>query len=524
MDLGSLQPIRKVDIGILKQALNTDNITTDEGKTKTAETQLLPEIFRLLASLEDESQNMLLNSWAKLEMPLNEETVQNLLNYLTQNPADGKGETLSVIKAFAFLEKSDLPYSDNIINALKSIFSQKRNLSSLFSNLLNNPSLLNSENTENLLSHIDSQKLLSIFKNINTEITDQRSIQNENISSKQSYNSNQIETLLKNIKNTNPKLADSISRLEAETKNMILSSWNKINSDFKNKTINFLSNLINNNNFDGEEKLLAVKSLLFMEKNNIPLTENLTKIIMEKFSQQNISFSAESTDIKDEILSTSNENLKNPISKNDLGIKLNNTPGHIAEQLKVISEKKGEIFSLLNKISNQGGEEKTAADIILGEKIINLQNNQELNPALLALEIPVQTADNENLKPLYLKIEDSKENKTEVDSKNAFKITFIIELENLGFIQSNISIEGSTIDGEFFTESETAAEIIDSNLELLKNSLKKIDYHLENLNINILVDTDKKIESNRFYNELVLNELNDSQFMEKKYTHIDVKI
>ncbi|RCW47782.1 MULTISPECIES: flagellar hook-length control protein FliK [unclassified Halanaerobium] len=523
MDLGSLQPIRKVDIGILKQALNTDNITTDEGKTETAETQLLPEIFRLLASLEDESQNMLLSSWAKLEMPLGEETVQNLLSYLAQNPADSEGEKLSVIKAFAFLEKSTLPYSDKIINALKTIFSHQNNLSSLLNNIVNRPSLLNSENTKNLLSQLDSQKLLSVFENVNTEISGQNSIQNGNTFSEKNYNSDQIESLLKNMENTNPKLADSISRLETETKNIVLSSWDKISSDFKSRTVNFLSDFLNNNNFSSNEKLLTIKSLLFMKKNNIPLTENLTKIIMDKFSQHKTYFLAENTDIKDEILSTSNENLKNPISKNDLSIKLNNTPAQIAEQLELISEKKGEIFSLLNRIAEHG-EEKTAAEIILGEKIINLEKNQELNPALLALEIPVQIADNKNLKPFYLKIEDSNRNKTEMDSKSAFKITFIIELKNLGFIQSNISIEGSTISGEFFAESETAAEIIDANIELLKTSLNKINYHLESLSIDVLEDADKNIDGNKFYNELVLNELNNIQFEANKYTHIDVKI
>ncbi|MGM0602566.1 MAG: flagellar hook-length control protein FliK [Bacillota bacterium] len=523
MDLGSLQPVRKVDIGVLKQALNTDNITTDEGKTETAETQLLPEIFRLLASLEDESQNMLLNSWAKLEMPLGEETVRNLLNYLAQNPANGESEKLSVIKAFAFLEKSSLPYSDNIINALKSIFSQQSSLSSLLSNLLNSPSLLNSKNTENMISQLDSQELLSIFENINAEIPGQSFIQNENFSTEQDHNSNRIEAILKNIKNTNPKLADSISRLEAETKNIILSSWDKISSYLKSRTVNFLSNFLDNNNLDGEEKLLAVKSLLFMDKNNIPLTENLTKIIMEKFSHQKNSFTAERADIKKEILSTSNENLKNPISKNDLGIKLNNTPAQITEQLKVISEKNGEIFSLLNRIAEQG-EEKNAADIILGEKIINLKKNQELNPALLALEIPVQIPDEENLKPLYLKVEDLKENQTETEFKNAFKITFIIELESLGFIQSNISISENTIIGEFFTESKTAAEIIEANINLLKNSLNRIDYHLKSLSIDVLENVEKNPDDNKFYNELVLNELNDSQFEGNKYTHIDVKI
>src|SRR6056297_2199311 len=105
MDLNGLAPIRKLDIGILRKALNTDNISTEESQTKSENAELLPEIFRLLASLEDDTQKMLLDSWAKLEMPLNEKTVANLLQYLDNNPASTAEDKMAVIKAFAFLEK-----------------------------------------------------------------------------------------------------------------------------------------------------------------------------------------------------------------------------------------------------------------------------------------------------------------------------------------------------------------------------------------------------------------------------------
>src|SRR6056297_4274644 len=132
MDLYGLAPIRKLDIGMLRQALNTENVSTDESQAKSESAELLPEIFRLLASLEDDTQKMLLDSWAKMEMPLNEKTVTNLLQYLDNNPALTTEDKMAVIKAFAFLESNNLPFSEKLINALRSIFNNSSNLSSNF--------------------------------------------------------------------------------------------------------------------------------------------------------------------------------------------------------------------------------------------------------------------------------------------------------------------------------------------------------------------------------------------------------
>jgi len=69
MNMNGLAPIRKLDIGILRQTLNTDNINTDDSQIENKGIELLPEIFRLIASLEDDTQKMLLDSWAKMGMP-----------------------------------------------------------------------------------------------------------------------------------------------------------------------------------------------------------------------------------------------------------------------------------------------------------------------------------------------------------------------------------------------------------------------------------------------------------------------
>jgi hypothetical protein len=136
MDLNSLAPIRKLDIGILRKTLNSDNISTDESQIKNKNDELLPKIFRLLASLEDDTQKMLLDSWAKMEIPLTEKTVANLLQYLETNPNINNNEKMAIIKAFAFLEINGLPYSEKLINALRSVFNNNGNLSPLLEEFL----------------------------------------------------------------------------------------------------------------------------------------------------------------------------------------------------------------------------------------------------------------------------------------------------------------------------------------------------------------------------------------------------
>lgn len=136
MHTPALPPIRKIDIGLLKELLNNENLSSEEKSSVQKQHQDLPEIFRLLASLEDNTQKMLLDNWAKMELILNEKTIDNLLQYLTGNPADTQEDKLSVIKAFAFLEMNNLPYSVVFLNGLRSIFAEKSSLSDSLNNLL----------------------------------------------------------------------------------------------------------------------------------------------------------------------------------------------------------------------------------------------------------------------------------------------------------------------------------------------------------------------------------------------------
>jgi hypothetical protein len=132
-----LTPVRKMDIGLIRQMLNNENITSDEKTAAQKQIQELPEIFRLLASLEDDTQKLLLNNWAKSGLVLNEEIVGQLLDYLSDSPAESSAEKLAVIKAFAFLELNNLPKTKQLVDALRSVFAQNNSLTESLNELLN---------------------------------------------------------------------------------------------------------------------------------------------------------------------------------------------------------------------------------------------------------------------------------------------------------------------------------------------------------------------------------------------------
>jgi hypothetical protein len=136
-----LTPVRKMDIGLVKKMLNNENITADEKTAAQQQIQELPEIFRLLASLEDDTQKLLLNNWARSELVLNEEIVGQLLDYLSDSPAESSAEKLAVIKAFAFLEFNNLPKTEQLVDALRSVFSKDNSLTQNLNKLLNGDQL-----------------------------------------------------------------------------------------------------------------------------------------------------------------------------------------------------------------------------------------------------------------------------------------------------------------------------------------------------------------------------------------------
>jgi hypothetical protein len=532
MDLNGLAPIRKLDIGILRQALNTDNISTDERQAKSKNAELLPEIFRLLASLEDDTQKMLLDSWAKMEMPLNEKTVANLLQYLDNNPATTAEDKMAVIKAFAFLENNGLPFSEKLVDSLRSVFNNNGNLSSNLEQFIASDNSLSQEQLNNLLSQLNLGELKNSLVNIddfNQQIKNtanqetaalNENLNSENIMQESTNNASGNQTAAEkyNNININSQILDNFSQLDQEMKNIILNNLNSLNQNFDQNTVKVLNNFLATNNIEGSaQKIALLKAFSFLENNQLPLTESLVKETAAHF-EQNITQFAENLTDKGQILA----NLNNPdlplISKNEAAVNLNSAAGQIAENLAAHSKISDQILSLFNK---SGGEnEEKIADNLLGQKLVNLQQQNQNTPLMLALEIPLQLKDNK-LSSLLLKVEKEDAGAETKSAEKGFNISFILEFENIGPIQTKVNVNQKSINTTFFTESAETAKLIENNFARLQSALQEEGFNINSVRIKNFDNLEE--EKSQFFNNIILTELNDLD-EDGQYRHIDIKI
>lgn len=541
MDLNGLAPIRKLDIGMLRQALNTENISTDESQAKSESAELLPEIFRLLASLEDDTQKMLLDSWAKMEMPLNEKTVANLLQYLDSKPALNAEDKMAVIKAFAFLESNGLPFSEKLVDALRSIFNNNGNLSSSLEQFMTSENSLSQEQLNNLLSQLDLGELKNSLVNIDNfsqqtqsaanqeaaasaEILNAENLNPENITNPSNTaaaaeQAPQQEIMQSENSSLNSQILNNFTHLDQEIKNIILNNLNSLSQNFDQKTAEVLNNFLANNNLEGTaEKTALLKAFAFLENNQLPLTESLIKETAAHF-EQNISHFTENLSDKSQIFSnlTNAENLL--ISQNEAAVNLDHSAGRIAESLAAQSKISDQILSLFNK---SGGEnEEKIADNLLGQKLVNLQQSNQNTPLMLALEIPVQLQDNK-LSSLLLKVEKEEAGASQNKGKKiGYNISFILEFEKIGPIQTKVNVNQKSINTTFFTESARTANLIENNFSRLQSSLQGEGFKINSVRIKNFDNLEE--EKYQFFNKIILNELNDRD-EEGQYRHIDIKI
>jgi len=515
MDLNGLAPIRKLDIGMLRQALNTDNVSTDERQAKSESVELLPEIFRLLASLEDDTQKMLLDSWAKMEMPLNEKTVANLLQYLGNNPALTADDKMAVIKAFAFLENNGLPFSEKLVDALRSIFNNNGNLSSTLEQFITSNNSLSQEQLNNLLSQLNLGELKNSLVNIDNFGQQTQEVINQEAAEQVSQpGAAQVEN-----SKLSTQLLNNFSSLDQEIKNLVLNNLNSLSQNFDQNTVKILNNFLAQNNIDGNaQKTALLKAFAFLENNQLPLTESLIKETAAHF-EQNISQFSENLSNKNQVLANLTNANSQLISQNEAAVNLNTSAQQIAESLAAHSEISDQILSLFNKT---GGENKEIiADNFLGQKLVNLQQQTQNTPLMLALEIPVQLKNNK-LSSLLLKVEKEEESVAEKQGKkNGYNISFILEFENIGPIQTKVNVNQKSINTTFFTESAATANLIEHNFVKLQSALKGEGFNINSVQIKNFDNLEE--EKRQFFNKLILSELNDLD-EDGQYRHIDIKI
>lgn len=527
MDLNGLAPIRKLDIGILRQTLNTDNVNTDDSQIKNKGIEHLPEIFRLIASLEEDTQKMLLDSWAKLEIPLNEKTVSQLLEYLENKPALNGDDKMAVIKAFAFLKSNGLPYSESFVDALRAIFNNNGKLASTLEQYLNSNSSLNEEQFAKLLENLNLTDLKNSITNLNSfDENSQLSSDKEAASLNQNIDLQNVQSFQnsnENVNNNNllkPDLLNNFNNLDQEIKTLILNNLDTLTQNFNKDTIKILNNFLAANNIEStSEKISLLKSFAFLENNQLPLNESLINEIKAAFQNSNIESALTEIDSKNTLF----ENLINSnsavINENESTINLNSETAKIAENLNDFSKISDQIVSLFNK---SGGEnEKEISDNFLGQKLISLQQQELNNTLMLALEIPVKLKDNK-LSSLLLKIEkETGENAKAEKIQDGYNITFILEFENIGPIQNKINIKQKQINTTFFTEKAETAALIKDNISKLQSALYDKGFEINHVRIENFSNYEE--EKNKFFNKIILPELNDRDD-EGKYRHIDLKI
>ena len=108
-----------------------------------------------------------------------------------------------------------------------------------------------------------------------------------------------------------------------------------------------------------------------------------------------------------------------------------------------------------------------------------------------------------------------------IKNKTGYNISFILEFEGIGPIQTNVNIKQNNINTTFFTESSRTASLIEKNLGRLNSSLAAKGFTIKDFSIKSF---DNLIDiKSQFFNELILSELNN-QDSEGKYQHIDIKI
>lgn len=536
MDLGGLAPIRKLDIGILRQALNNDNLSTDEAGSKSQTEELLPEIFRLLASLEDDSQKMLLDSWAKMEMPLNEKTVSQLLQYFGENPALNSEDKMAVIKAFAFLESNGIPFSEKMVDALRSIFNQSGNLAASLEDLLNNDNFLKQNQLNNLLADLDLNQLKASINELSQLEFREQNIGQEIVLAEEGLEQNSAAentpadrlqaaelspgSLKSDNQLLNIELLNNFSNLDQEFKNMILNNLESLARNFDQNTVKILNNYLAGAEINSSaEKAALLKSFAFLENNQLPLSEALINEMKNNFQQLELNNSIAEINTKSELLQNLQETNSELVNKNEAVLNLNSKPTELAAKLADFSKISDQLISLFNKT---GGEKKEEiADNFLGQKLVNLQQQEQNSPLMLALELPVELP-NKKLSSLLLKVEAENQGEGEnKEAKEGYNITFILEFENIGAVQSKININKQQLNTVFFTENAVTAELIKNHFPSLKKALNSKGFSLNKVRIKNFENLEE--EKNQFFNKVVLSELNERE-QEGKYRHIDIKI
>ncbi len=143
---------------------------------------------------------------------------------------------------------------------------------------------------------------------------------------------------------------------------------------------------------------------------------------------------------------------------------------------------KGLASRLLGLKQEEGG--------LLKKFISTIENLQILNHIGLEqsrkifLPVPIQFADGFfalGQLLIHLPLKDQSENGNHGSEKNAFSITFLLELSNLGPVRADLAIKGESIEGRFLLSEERTKSLIENNITSFICNLRDMGFTIERM-------------------------------------------
>jgi len=139
---------------------------------------------------------------------------------------------------------------------------------------------------------------------------------------------------------------------------------------------------------------------------------------------------------------------------------------------------------LLNQLAlaTPGGEvmEKTVAGYLETLESFQLLNTQTSESGRYLIPFPVFTGSSLNFGQLLIDTGDKKEDKNS-DSHKVIRVSFLLNMTNLGAVRADFSILKKAINGRFLLENDVMCEYMKSVIPELKARFEQMDYSMGNI-------------------------------------------
>ncbi len=142
MDISKLTQLSDFNLKELQEIYNTiQQNNNNDNLNKEIQKNILPKIMLIIKNMDISLQKTLINTWIKMNLPLNENYIKGLIKYLQNNTFPYSGEKRATVKAYAFLLKNDLPLKTPLIRALSTKLNPGNSLSKILNELIDKKEL-----------------------------------------------------------------------------------------------------------------------------------------------------------------------------------------------------------------------------------------------------------------------------------------------------------------------------------------------------------------------------------------------